>query len=66
MPSSLEVDMPIVRTAEGILTTIGVLSLMLFAFYGLSHLIATHAPAPVSTLVSNYAAKTTAAGWSNS
>lgn len=53
------------KTAEGILTTVGVLSLMLFAFYGLSHLISTHAPAPINTLVSNYVSKTTAAGWSN-
>jgi hypothetical protein len=57
--------MSFVKTAEGILTTVGVLSLMLFAFYGLSHLISTHAPAPINTLVSNYVSKTTAAGWSN-
>jgi hypothetical protein len=58
--------MPFLRTAEGILVTIGAFSFGLFAFYGLSHIITTHAPAPISTLVGSYVSKTTPAGWSNS
>jgi len=53
------------KTAESILVTIGVMSLMLFAFYGLSHVIVTHAPSPVSSWISSYVQRTTASGWSN-
>jgi hypothetical protein len=54
------------KVAEGFLVSLGVLAVMLIAFYGLSHLIIRFAPSPVSGIVSSVVQRTTAAGWSNS
>lgn len=51
------------KTAEGILYSLGILLIMLIALYGASHLIIRFSPAPISgwfTKIVNYSSP---AGW---
>lgn len=54
------------KIAQGFLTSLGVMAVMLIAFYGLSHLIIQFSPSPISGWATTIVQKTTPAGWSNS
>lgn len=57
--------MPTIKTVEGILYTLGVFLVMLIALYGVSHLIITYSPSPISGWFSKAVSYSTPAGWSN-
>lgn len=55
--------MPSLKTAEGILFSLGVLLIMLIALYGTAHLIIRFSPAPISTWFSKIVSYSSPAGW---
>jgi hypothetical protein len=55
--------MPTLKTAEGLLFSLGVLLIMLIALYGVSHLIIKFSPAPVSGWFSKIVNYSSPAGW---
>lgn len=55
----------LLRTAQGILVSLGGLAVALFLLYGVANVLIQYSPAPVSGAFSTFFRRTDIAGWSN-